>query len=96
MRTTTFIEKAHLDENLIMPECSISKKEIKYVPPTPEVLEQVARGVCQKMAELDPSFKRPEIVYGFSAFLYVMARIHANRLNKLKSSVDSSSLDSGN
>jgi hypothetical protein len=94
VRTTTFIEKAHLDENLIMPECSISKKEIKYVPPTPEVLEQVARGVCQKLGELDPSFSVEETMYEFSAFLSAVAKMHANRLNKLKSSVDSSSLDS--
>lgn len=79
-----------------MSEHAASKKDIKYVPPAPEVLEQVARGVCQKLAELDPSFNGPEIMYGLSAFLNVVARMHANRLNKLMSSADSNSLDSEN
>jgi hypothetical protein len=57
------------------------KRKTVYVPPAPEVLEQVARGVCEKMAESDPSFKQADVVYGFAAFLNVMARMHANRLN---------------
>ncbi len=67
-----------------MAEQGTSKKNITYVPPAPEVLEQVARGVCERMAESDPSFKRTDVVYGFAAFLNVMARMRANRLNSLK------------
>jgi len=79
-----------------MAEQDALRKRITYVPPTPATLEQVARGVCRKLAELDPSFDRPEIVYEFSAFLNVMARMHANRLNRLKLSADSNSLDTAN
>jgi hypothetical protein len=78
-----------------MTEHAVSERQIVYVAPAPEVLEQVARGVCQKLAESDPSFKEPDVVYGFAAFLSVVARMHANRLNKLKSSGSSHSLDSG-
>jgi hypothetical protein len=85
-----------LAENAIMPEYGASDKDIKYVPPAPELLEQIARGVCKKLAELDPSFEGPEIIYEFSAFLNIMARMHANRLNRLKSSTGSNLLDSAN
>jgi hypothetical protein len=78
-----------------MTENAGSKRQIEYVAPAPEVLEQVARGVCHKLAESDPSFKDADVVYGFAAFLSVVARMHANRLNKLKSSASSHSLDSG-
>jgi hypothetical protein len=76
-----------------MSEQVTSKKNIMYVPPTPEALEQVARGVCEKMAESDPSFKRSDVVYGFASFLNVMARMRANRLNALKNSDDLTLLD---
>lgn len=69
-----------------MTEQSTIKMNVTYVPPAPDVLEQVARGVCESMAESDPSFEQPEVVYGFASFLNVMARIYANRLNALKNS----------
>ncbi len=76
-----------------MAENTESKKHIEYIAPPPEVLEQVARGVCQKMAESDPSFNQPDVVYGFAAFLSVVARMHASRLNKLQSGGEPDSLD---
>ena len=79
-----------------MTERANSKKKIIYVPPAPEVLEEVARGVCKRMAETDPSFQRSEIVYGFAAFLNVMARMRANRLNTLNESDDPNLLDTNN
>ena len=71
-----------------------SNKNVTYVPPTPEVLEQVARGVCEKMAEINPAFKRSEVIYGFAAFLNVMARMRANRLNAFRENSSPRSLDS--
>jgi hypothetical protein len=67
--------------------------QVEYIVPAPEVLEQVARGVCQKLAESNPSFNQTDVVYGFAAFLSVVARMHANHLNKLKHRVSSGSLD---
>ena len=76
-----------------MPEQTAPKTNITYVPPNPEVLEEVARGVCETMAESDPSFKRSDVVYGFAAFLNVMARMRANHLNTLKNGDELTRLD---
>jgi len=67
-----------------MPDSLLPKRTVIYVPPPPEVLEKVARGVCRSMAESDPSFSQSDVVYGFAAFLNVMAQMRANHLNSQK------------
>lgn len=69
-----------------MAEETTLKTNVTYVPPAPEVLEQVARGVCENMAESDPSFTQSHVVYGFASFLNLMARMRANRLNAMRNS----------
>jgi hypothetical protein len=59
-----------------------SKKSVEYVPPTPDMIDAVARNVCRKLADSDPSFNEPDVVYGFAAFLSAVAKMHANHLNK--------------
>ncbi len=76
-----------------MTERAVSGRQIVYVAPAPEVLIQVARDVCHKLGESNPAFNQSDVVYGFAAFLSVVARMHANRLNRLKSDAPSSSLD---
>ena len=76
-----------------MAEQTTTKTNITYVPPAPEVLEQVARSVCERMAESDPSFKQSDVVYGFASFLNVIARMRANRLNALRNSDNPTLLD---
>lgn len=69
------------------------KQQIVYVAPDPEILEWVARGVCEQMSESDPSFRQADVMYGFAAFLHVMARMRANRLNALRDKDETPSLD---
>jgi effector-binding domain-containing protein len=76
-----------------MAEQATTKTNITYVPPAPEVLEQVARSVCRKLADSDPLFNEPDVVYGFASFLSAVAKMHANHLTKLAKSTDIASLD---
>ncbi len=70
-----------------------SKKNIKFVPPAPETIDTVARNVCRKLADSDPMFNEPDVVYGFASFLSAVAKMHANNLNKRAQRVDRTSLD---
>jgi hypothetical protein len=70
-----------------------SKKRVEYVPPTADMIDEVARNVCRKLADSDPLFNEPDVVYGFASFLSAVAKMHANHLNKLTKSNDRMSLD---
>jgi len=56
--------------------------KVKYVPPTLEAIDQVAKAVCEQLAEENPGFRPPEVVQDLAAFLSVVARIHAAHLNQ--------------
>ena len=60
----------------------LPKKNAEYVPPSQDTLDEVARNVCKKLSESDPSFSDPDVVYGFAAFLNAVARLHASHLNR--------------
>lgn len=70
-----------------------SKKGVEYVPPTPDMIDEVARNVCRKLAVSDPLFDEPEVVYDFASFLRAVAKMHANHLNKLTQGTDLMPLD---
>ena len=56
--------------------------KVKYVPPTLEAIDQVAKAVCRQLAEENPGFRPPEMVQDLASFLSVVARIHAAHLNR--------------
>lgn len=76
-----------------MTKTVLPKKNAEYVPPSQDTLDEVARNVCRKLAESDPSFNEPDVVYGFAALLSAVAKMHANSLNKRGQSVDQMFLD---
>jgi hypothetical protein len=77
-----------------MAENGVPKKRVEYVPPAPEVIDQVARDICRELAASDPAFNQPDVVYGLASFLSAVARIHARHLNRLKCRAEAASLDS--
>ncbi len=77
-----------------MAKNGVLKKRVEYVPPAPEVIDQVARDVCRKLAISDPSFDQPDVVYGLASFLSAVAKIHARHLNMLRCRAEVDSLDS--
>lgn len=56
--------------------------KVKYVPPSLEAIDLVAKAVCEQLAEENPGFHPPEVVQDLAAFLSVVARIHAAHLNR--------------
>jgi len=58
------------------------KTEVIYVTPSVEQIEAVARAICSRLEPLNPAFGRGEVVYGLAEFIFVMARIGADRLNR--------------
>ncbi len=57
----------------------MSSRDVRYIPPSPEVLEHFAQDVCR---ELGPNYCDPDIVDGFASFMKVIARALANDLNR--------------
>ena len=55
------------------------KRNVEYVAPPADVLEDFAHQVCQRLGD---EFADPEIERGFADFLIVMSRILANNLNR--------------
>ncbi|CAG0966217.1 hypothetical protein PLCT2_01057 [Planctomycetaceae bacterium] len=62
--------------------------KVKYVPPTLEVIDQVAKAVCEQLAAENPGFRPPEVVQDLAAFLSVVARIHAAHLNRQEDALE--------
>ena len=58
--------------------------KVKYVPPTLEAIDQVAKAVCRQLAEENPGFRPPEVVQDLAVFLNVIARIQAAHLNQIR------------
>ncbi len=80
-------------ERKSMADQTTSKNNVKYVPPSPETIDAVARNVCRKLADSDPSFNEPDVVYSFASFLSVVVKIHANNRNKRSKNAALASLD---
>jgi hypothetical protein len=76
-----------------MADQTTSKNNVKYVPPSSETIDTVARNVCRRLADSDPSFNEPDVVYGFASFLRVVAKMHTNNRNKRSKNADPASLD---
>lgn len=64
----------------------IGSRRVIYVPPSLAVIEQLARVICQRLAATNPMLDFEKITREFSAFLSVLARMHANRLNRRRDS----------
>jgi len=59
--------------------------KVKYVPPSLEAIDLVAKAVCEHLAVENPAFRPPEVVQDLAAFLNVIARIQAQRHNQNRS-----------
>jgi hypothetical protein len=58
-------------------------KRTKYVPPSPEVLHQYARNVCEQLALSSKlSFDVTAVSDDFAQFLTLAASVYAERLTK--------------
>ncbi len=57
------------------------RKNIRYVAPSPELVEQIARKVCDKLAVAHPLCSHSEVVHSFTTFLSVVSRMYTNHLN---------------
>lgn len=57
-------------------------KAIQYLPPEPEVFDQLARRTCDVLSEsIQPRCDSDEVVDGLSTFLKVIARLTAYALS---------------
>jgi hypothetical protein len=63
------------------------------VAPMPEIVEEIARKVCGKLAEANPLLAQSEIVFGFAAFLNILSRMQADHLNHITGLDESDPLD---
>ncbi|CAG0937614.1 hypothetical protein TFLX_06559 [Thermoflexales bacterium] len=59
--------------------------KVKYVPPSLEAIDLLAKAVCEQLAVENPAFRPPEVVQDLAAFLNLIARIQAQRLNQNRS-----------
>ncbi len=57
----------------------MSSRDVRYIPPSPEVLEHFAHEVCREMG---PDYCNPDVVEGFASFMKVISRTLANTLNR--------------
>ena len=55
------------------------KRDVVYLPPASEQIEQYARQVCQRLGQ---DFTKPEFVRGFTQFVKIAVAIKARRLNE--------------
>ena len=62
-----------------MSETSKTKRNVEYVAPPAELLEDFAHQACQG---LGGEYADPEIERGFADFLILISRILANNLNR--------------
>jgi len=62
--------------------------KVKYVPPSLEAIDLVAKAVCEQLAAENPGFRPPEVVQDLAAFLSVVARIHAAHLNRQEDALE--------
>lgn len=60
----------------------MSKREIVYEPPSPDVLEHFAHEVCREMGD---DYTHYEIEQGLADFMKTVARICADNLNRKQS-----------
>ncbi|MBE2192897.1 MAG: hypothetical protein IAE83_01870 [Anaerolinea sp.] len=56
--------------------------KVKYVPPSLEAIDLVAKAVCEQLGQENPAFRPPKVVQDLAAFLNLIARIQAQRLNQ--------------
>ncbi len=59
------------------------KRNIIYVPPETEAIEQYARTVCKTFAEKrDAVYGLPETIEGFTTFMKLVVRVKLKHLNR--------------
>ena len=59
---------------------------IEYVPPSDEILNQLARDACAQLALSHGSaYQDPDVIHGLAELLRIAARIQARRLNQAAS-----------
>jgi len=61
----------------------MSRRTIRYVPPSPEVIDHFAQTVGRS---LGAEYATPEVVLGLADFMTVVARVLANDLNRQQAS----------
>ena len=71
------------------------RTSINYYPPSDEAIERFVREASEKLAEHyhDESYLDPEVMWGLSAFLKLIAEIKARQLNAASEAECFDSLD---
>ncbi|MEM6283010.1 MAG: hypothetical protein AAF787_12505 [Chloroflexota bacterium] len=69
---------------------TVPKRPIEYHPPADERLEALVQQASERLAEryADDSYRHPDVVFGFSAFLKLLAKLKAQQLNMTRDHFD--------
>lgn len=57
-------------------------QKVEYIVPPESDLMALAYAVCQKLADTNPDYLRPDIRGGFAKFLTVLIRLQVQGLNR--------------
>jgi len=59
---------------------------VEYVPPSDDRIDRLVENASQRLAVCyeDEGYLDPEVAYGLSAFIKLVARIKAKQLNRLE------------
>ncbi len=67
-------------------QTNTAPREVEYVPPPDEQIDEYVRSLCESLAQQDPAYRDFEVRSGLSSYLKLLAKVATQKMNALAES----------